>query len=402
MVSASEARDLILRESFVLGPETISLRESLARTLCHPVLSPLALPSFDNSAMDGFALRSVETQSASEQRPVSLAVIGTTAAGDLPSSLRPGEAVRIMTGAPIPSGADAVVPFEEVAVEKGRCLISNFQEGGRNIRRAGEDVLQGAEVLRSGEKISSRTVALLAALGIDRVEVFRKPRVCVLSTGSELVEVGENLLPGKIYNSNGPALEAALQELGITPQVLKTAHDTEVSLEAALKNSDADVLVTVGGVSAGDFDLVPKVLQALGSKIIFHKVAIKPGKPLLFATSEKGGLIFGLPGNPVSALVVFDQFIRPALLKMMGSSPLRSRRIAVAEQDLKASRGKEDYFRGLLSYRDGMYYVRSAGAQGSAHMKSLAVSNALVVIPEDVEKVSAGERVEVEMWRDAL
>ena len=272
---------------------------------------------------------------------------------------------------------------------------------GDNIRYAGEDILKGDAILEPGERINSRTIALLAALGLDRVDVFRHPRVRILSTGSELAQPGEPLLQGQIYNSNGPALAAALKEIGIESPEIAVAADTEGELKKAISPVvDADVLITIGAVSAGDFDLVPKVLKDIGAEIVFHKVAIKPGKPLLYAIRGRGEHagsplhIFGLPGNPVSALMVFDRFVRPALLKMMGAKEIfRVTKSAVASEDLKGSADKEDYLRGIVEYREGRYVARSAGSQGSARLVPLAKANAVIIIPADRKLIAAGETV---------
>jgi len=402
MKSAQEALSLILDSARTLSAEDVALSESLHRILSESVTAPINLPPFDNSAMDGFAIAGESD---------SFQVIGTIAAGDRSlSKIRPGEAIRIMTGAPIPNGTYAVVPFEEWPITKP--ILP-----GTHIRRAGEDVSAGSRLFDAGEKITPRTIALLAALGLDRFRVFRKPRVAILSTGSELVEMGTPLRPGQIYNSNGPAIAAALKEMGIEARTIGVAADTEDALKGRIQDSplqEIDVLLTVGGVSAGDFDLVPKVLKDLGADIIFHKVSIKPGKPLLYATLVGAGSprpgaetaplqIFGLPGNPVSALMVFDRFVRPALLKMMGAEKiLRTPHEAVAAEPMKGAVGKEVYLRGVVTSENGRFVARSAGAQGSAMLRSLARANAVLIVPASKLGIAAGESLSFEFLEEGL
>lgn len=403
MISAHEAQQSILQYAQPLGVEEVSLGKALHRYLASRIIAPIDLPPFDNAAMDGFAIRCGDTQSASETSPVSLKVIGTIAAGDLPQEIQSGETIRIMTGAPIPTGADAVVPFEKTSFNETACFITEPMPPEANVRRVGEDSGKGDQVLETGARVSPRTIALLAALGIASIPVFKKPSVRILSTGNELIELGQSLAPGKIYNSNAQALSAAFREIGIEPVALSKTADSEETLRDILPRSlDADVLLTIGGVSAGDFDLVPKVLEALGARILFHKVAVKPGKPFLFAVWE-GRLIFGLPGNPVSSLMVFDRFVRPALLKMMGALEyFRTSRQAVAVQPLKGTEGKEDYLQGVVTYEGGRYVARSAGPQGSAMLIPLARANAVLTIPADKKGIAEGEPVLFEFLSEAL
>jgi molybdopterin molybdotransferase len=353
---------------------------------------------FDNAAMDGFAVRSTDDQTRNFR------VVGTVLAGSVCfPPLKQQEAVRIMTGAPLPSGADAVIPFEETIFDASSCRFSRPILPGENVRRAGEDVHRGDVVLQPGQRIGASAVALLAALGIQTVPVARIPTVNAVVTGGELTEPGEPLLPGKIYNSNGPALRAALHETGIEAVRVETVCDDADHLSRLLKSRlSADVLITIGGVSAGDADLVPQVLSGLGASIIFHQVAIKPGKPFLFATRGKT-LIFGLPGNPVSSLIVFERFVRPALLQMMGSKSLfRQTLTATMLEDLTGSAGKEDYQRGLVTVQDGTPVACSAGAQGAAQLLSLARANAILIIPVSRTKISAGETVQAEILSEVL
>ncbi|HSA59121.1 MAG TPA: gephyrin-like molybdotransferase Glp [bacterium] len=390
MTSAQDALAAILSRAEPLSIEDCPLKDSLHRHLASPVVAPIPLPPFDNSAMDGYVIAGEGD---------SFQVMPTIAAGDRgPSVIHPEEAFRIMTGAPVPEGAYAVVPFEEWPIMKPVTR-------GDNIRRAGEDVAKGDRLFGAGERITSRTIALMAALGLETVRVFRRPSVRVLSTGSELVDVGARravpLRPGQIYNSNGPALAAALKEMGIEAETVGAAVDDEDTLKKALnRGNGADVLITIGGVSAGDFDLVPKALEALGAQVVFHKVSIKPGKPLLYALWGRTH-VFALPGNPVSALLVFDRFVRPALLKMMGAEKIsRTPHEAVAAEPLKGASGKEVYLRGIVTSENGRFIARSAGAQGSAMLRSLARANAVLIVPASKQRIAAGESLSFEFLED--
>src|SRR3990167_8282578 len=369
----SDALKLILNEVSFLSQETISLSKALGRYLSQSLVAPIFLPPFDNSAMDGFAVRCGDINVATSDRPISLKVVGMLKAGDDVEGMRramplqQGCAVRIMTGAPIPAGTDAVIPFEETLTPQGRgghetCTIPKPVRIGENIRKAGEDVQKGTCVLDKGVRLTPRNMALLAALGFSEVSVTRLPQVALFSTGNELKALGSVLEPGQIYDSNGPTLSLALQ----------------------------------------DFDLIPQALEKLGAKVLFHKLAIKPGKPLLFARWEHR-FLFCLPGNPVSSLIVFDRFVRPALLKMMGASLLfRQHYTALALHDIKATVGKEDYLRARITWKDGTFFAQLAGSQGSAHLAPLAESHALLVVPESISQIREGEKVEFEFWSETL
>lgn len=400
------ALEVILNEVRSLPEESVPLTKALGRYLSRDLFAPLSLPPFDNSAMDGFAVQALHVHSASPSAPISLKVIDALAAGDscCPSrQLKLGEAVRIMTGAPMPTGADTVIPLEDSEEKEGYCIFREAATTGRHVRKKGEDVLEGARVLGKGVRLNPQNMALLASLGMATVPVAGLPRVSLFSTGNELKPPGSSLEPGQIYDSNGPTLYLALQELGVESALLPTPKDTlQDLLNAFHQASTSDVILSIGAVSAGDFDLVPQALKKLGAKILFHKVAIKPGKPLLFAKWDHRH-VFCLPGNPVSSLIVFDRFVRPALLKMMGaSSPFRRRYTASTLHEIKASGGKEDYLRAQVEWTDDRFVAKLAGSQGSAHLVSLAKSNALLIIPESVSQIVEGERVEFEFWGETV
>ncbi len=397
------ALECILNQISPLSGESLPLMKARGRYLLRAVLSPISLPPFDGSAMDGFALRASDSLKASSSSPLSFEIVDTLAAGSSSQrALQTREAVRIMTGAPLPPGADTVLPFEETQEKEGKCWLHKALNTGKHVRKKGEDVEQGNFLLNAGVKLNPQNMALLAALGMSEIFVTRRPKIALFSTGDELRPLGTPLELGQIYDSNAPTLTFALNELGLDAQGLPTPKDTLEDLEQAFQRaSEADVILSMGAVSAGDFDLIPQVLKKIGAEIVFHKLAIKPGKPLLFAR-WKQRYIFCLPGNPVSALVVFDRFVRPALLKMMGASSLfRRRYTAIASEALKATAEKEDYLRARVTWKEGSFFARLSGAQGSAQLNSLAESNALIIIPESVAQVSEGEKVEFEFWGEA-
>jgi molybdopterin molybdotransferase len=375
------------------------LLEILGLPAVADVISPLSLPIFDNSAMDGYAVVYRDVADAGPERPVHLPVVGEIAAGQTKIfAMSPGTAVRIMTGAPIPTGCTAVVPVEDTDDGVAKVLINRAPVEGQHIRRAGEDVKEGDVVLRAGERIDARRAGLLASVGIGRVSTRPRPRVVVMSTGSELIEPGEELGRDSIYDANSFLLAAAARNAGaIAYRVSATSDDPEAFTEAL---SDqlvrADVVVTSGGVSKGTHDVVKEALSHLGT-VVFREVAMQPGKPQGFGViGEDDTPIFTLPGNPVSAYVSFELFVVPALRKMMGRTPLNRTLVrARITTEVSSIPGKRQFLRGQFEPRVGGSVVTPVGGAGSHLMGGLAQANALIVLAEDVTSVEAESDVPV-------
>lgn len=394
MVTVEEARRLIAAHVSPVAAETTPILQALGRIVASPLVAPMALPPFDNSAMDGFAVRTADLAGAAGMA-VMLPVVGTVAAGarqvpPLPS----GRAMRIMTGAPLPAGADAVVPWEEANEADGLVALPTRVAAGQHVRREGEDIQRGSRVLEPGQPLNAPRIALLAALGRATAIVYAPLRVAIVSTGNELVEPGLPLAAGQIYDSNAYALIAAVAEAGGQPLRVKAAGDDPDEVKRALaKALCCDVVITTGGVSKGDFDHVGDTLASLG-RVHFREVAQQPGKPFTFAT-VRGKPVFALPGNPVAAGVCFEVFIRPALRRMMGhSSQERPRVLAVAAEPFEKRLGRETFLRAKIAKNGPVYHARLAGPQGSAMMGSLAAANALMVVPADSRGFRAGDLVE--------
>lgn len=402
MITVEEAREIILKEIKILGDERVLLPEALGRNLSSQIISPINHPPWDNSAMDGYAVRHADTNKASRENPVSLKVVEEIPAGILPKkSVGPGEASKIMTGAPMPPGANAVVMVEETLGVEGSVEIYEAPEPGEHIRRKGEAIEAGTAVLEQGKSMRPAEIALLASIGKSIVPVYQKPRVAVLATGDELADLDEVLGDDKIVNSNGYGLAAQVAEAGGLAINLGIARDNKADLRQKIASGfSADFLLISGGVSMGDYDFVIEVLESLGVTMHFWKVAMKPGKPLAFGM--KGGRpIFGLPGNPVSSMVTFEQFVRPAILKAGGRRPyLRPLISAVLEEDIKKQAGRRQFLRAFVSVKDGIFRVRSTGHQGSGILMSLVRANALLVLSEEGEIVKAGESVAVQLLSD--
>ena len=395
MIGVDEHLARVLSVVGPLAPLELGLLDAHGCVLAEDVVAPAPLPRFDNSGMDGYAVRVDDLESV----PAVLPVLGDVAAGPA-SALRvqPGSCVRIMTGAALPSGADAVVPLEWTDGGTSRVRIDRRPEPGAYVRRAGEDVAEGEVVLAVGSSLGSAQLGLAAAVGRARVLVRPRPRVVVVSTGSELVEPGSPLGPGRIPDSNSVALAAAALEAGAQAYRVGIVPDDPRRLLETLEDQlvRADLLVTSGGVSVGAYDVVKEVLSRLGT-VRFDSVAMQPGMPQGFGTLGPDSTpFFGLPGNPVSALVSFEVFVRPALRRMVGTEPLeRTRVTATATEDLRSPLGKRSYLRVRLGLRNGAYVVAPVSGNGSHLLAGMARANALAVVPEDVECVRAGESVTV-------
>ncbi|WP_322752147.1 gephyrin-like molybdotransferase Glp [Frankia sp. Cas3] len=377
-----------------LRSRSLSLRSAHGCVLAADLRAGSALPGFDNSAMDGYAVHIADVADAGPGRPVTLAVTGDIpAAAGIPSPVTRGSAARIMTGAPLPPGADTVVQLEWTDGRMDRVTVTRAPGPGQNIRRAGDDVAVGDLVLPAGRLLGAAQIGLLAALNVATPVVHPRPRVAVLSTGSELVEVGEALGPGQIVDSNSHAVAAAAREAGAQIRRLGGVPDSPDAFAAVLAGvlADVDVVITTGGVSVGAFDVVKQVLAGSG-KVRFEPLAMRPGMPQGFGVID-GVPIFTLPGNPVSALVSFELFVRPALLRMRGlASVHRPTLVATTAQELRSSRGRRSYLRVRLAAAGAGRppVAHLAGGQGSHQLSALAVADALLIVPEDGADRPAG------------
>ncbi|MEI2612740.1 MAG: gephyrin-like molybdotransferase Glp [Candidatus Promineifilaceae bacterium] len=400
-LTVNEALTAVLAGVDVLSAETVDLLDALGRVLAEPVTARDSLPPFANSSMDGYALQAADSQMATQEYPVNLQVLGDIAAGSVSDiTLVPGTAARIMTGAPLPAGADAVIPVEDTneswrdlsRPQPANVLIRRSVQKGDYVRWPGEDVRAGQVVLAAGHLLRPQEIGVMASLGVSRVQVVARPRVGILATGDELIGVAEALTPGKIRNSNGYAQHAQVLALGALPIALGVARDTETDIRAKLQaglDAGVHLFISSAGVSVGAYDVVKTVLEQEGA-IGFWRVRMRPGKPLAYG--RYGGVPYlGLPGNPVSAMVSFERFARPAILKMAGRGVLARPQVPVIIQETIHSDGRESYLRAIVQ-RDGLHYTAlTTGNQGSHMMTSLVKANALVVVPEGVTLVTPGD-----------
>jgi molybdopterin molybdotransferase len=412
MLTVEQAYERILEFFHVLELEEKPLLDAVGQVLAREAVSPLNIPPLANSALDGYAVQAASVRGASPRSPVVLKVVGSVAAGELPrDTVGPGTAVRIMTGAPVPPGADAIVGFEDTnETDRKRngkggmdeVAIRVSVEAGNALRPAGQDVTKGERVLEAGRPLRAAEVGVLASMGFGKVKVFRRPAVSILATGDELVQPGEPCPPGKIYNINSFSIAAAVHNAGGIPKLLGIARDNLESLQLKIgQGLDADMLITTAGVSKGDYDIVKDVLAQRG-KIELWSVRMRPAKPLAFGIlhGPQGRQVphLGLPGNPVSALVAFEQFGGPAIRKMLGYKQIQRPVIeAVLEDPIHNTDGRRVYARVLVTKRNGAYYAKLTGHQSSNLLTSVARANGLAICPEDLPVKKAGEVVKVQM-----
>jgi molybdopterin molybdotransferase len=401
MLSVPEAAERIVAAIRPLAVETVGLRAALGRVLAEDVRSPITLPHWTNSAMDGYAVRGDDVRGASEGSPVELPVLETVAAGAFPTRpLGRGEATRIMTGAPLPEGADTVIRVEDTDGGLARVRILKDRDAGKNFRLRGEDLIEGSIALPRGIPIAAAQVGILASIGAAQVAVHRRPRVAILGSGDELVDLDrfDEVIAGrKIVSSNGYTLEALVQHSGGEPLVLGNAADSLVAMRALLERAieaEPDLIITSAGVSVGEYDYTRAALEELGTSLDFWKVRMRPGAPLGFGR-VRGIPWLGLPGNPVSAMVTFELFARPAIRKMLGHVRLHRRPVRVTlEEPVSIGARLTHFYRAIVTPReDGTLGARLTGPQGSGILTSMSLANALLIVPEDRATVAAGEQL---------
>lgn len=397
MMTYEQALKDTLKNTHTLPTEKILIEESVGRILKEDIISGIEMPPFDRSAMDGYALNYLDAK----KFPIKLKCVGLIQAGDFfKKELKRGECVKIMTGASLPKNTDCVAMVEYTQVSGKEVTILKPVRKGENIFFQGEDFKRGQKVIEKGTIISSSHVAILATLGKKFVKVTGKPRIAVLNTGGEIVQLGNKLGKHKIYNSNGPILQALLKSDGIQPVLLGISKDNEKELSKRIKRGlNADILLVSGGVSMGDYDFVPSVLIRLGVKKIFHKVKIKPGKPIFFGTKNKV-IIFGIPGNPVSNFVAYLIFVRPAIQKMMGChNPCPGFREGITETQFHKKSGRRYFALAKISIKEGRYYLSSVPGRSSADTLALSKADGFVMLDDAATVIKNKSKIQFITWK---
>jgi len=398
LTGLERARGIVLERAAPLAAEQVPLEEALGRILAEEVRSDEPVPGFDSSAMDGFAVRTEDTQGATASAPSELRIAGESRAGrPAASPLLPGDAYQISTGAMIPAGADAVVPVEDARTANGRLLVEGAVAAGQHVRRAGEDIAAGETVLERGAELGPAELGVLASLGRSTPRCGQRPRVGVLTSGDELLVAGEAMRPGAVRDSNRHSIPALVERAGAEPLVVATVPDDPAATRSALAPLlEADVAIVCGGVSVGEHDHVRGALAELRVEPAFWGVALRPGKPTWFG-SRGATLVFGLPGNPVSAIVTFVLLVRPAIAVLAGGAPERTRTTAILDGDYEKAPGRAHAIRCRLSLREDGWHAAPAPHQGSHVLTSMLGADCLALAPAESASLRAGERIEVEL-----
>lgn len=406
MITPEKALKIVLENISILEPKDVSISDSLGLIVVEDVSSEENIPPFDNSAMDGFAVRSKDTISASPKNPATLLLRGETLmAGNIPKvKLKEKTAVGIMTGAPIPLGADTVIPVEFCKKLEDRVIIYTHYPANMNIRKAGEDIRRGDKVLERNTLIYPADIGVLASLGMEKIKVFSKPIVAILCTGDELVDIKTPLSPGKIRSSNTYSLSAQVKEVGAIPLEYGIIKDNTEEIKEKITDAleRADLIITSGGVSMGERDIVKNIVTEIGAELKFWKIAQRPGLPMAFWVFEKKPF-FGLPGNPVSVMVCFENYIRPSIFKMMNKK-FQPRQIIKAKMahPVKSKKGRVHYLRVIVYKERDELWVKTTGDQGSGILRSMARANGLLTVPAEKNLIERGEDVEIRMLKPIL
>ena len=399
MISVEEAQKIVLNSGLKPVVKKLPILECLGLNLVEDIISSDDIPIYDNSAMDGYAVRAIDIKGAEKSYPIRLVLTGEDIpAGKIPkSTVNPGFCMPIMTGASLPKGADSVVIKEDTQRDTASIMVFREIEKGENVRYRGEDIKKGSTVFKKGDRINPGTIGVLASLGKSEVKVFGPPFIGVLATGDELIETSEKLVAGKVRDSNSYSLSAQVKEMGIQYKRFGSAPDDEALLLKKIKEAlgECDILLLSGGISAGDYDLVKDTLEGMGAKLNFWKVNQKPGKPLAFF-EYKNKYIFALPGNPVSVMVCFEMYVRPMIRKSMGARNLfRPEVEAEALHDFKNKTGRINFIRAIVEKKDGQHFFKSTGMQGSGILTSMAKANGIAQFPANIGDVKKGSKVKV-------
>ena len=414
MISVEDAREKILEHFVTLDSKSVHILDSMGLVVSESIKSPLNIPPFNNSAMDGYAVISEDTKLASSDHVVNLKILETIKAGSVPSEkVIKGTASRIMTGAPIPEGADSIVPFEDTTeldwnINSDKSFVGIKYPGnvGANFRESGKDLSIGDVVVENFSILTPSLIGLLASVGLEQVKVIRPPVVSILSTGDELVEPGLSIEPGQIFDSNTYSIYSSVLQLGAIPKIIGIARDNRQSvIDMIEKSLDSDFVISSAGVSKGDYDVVKDVMGEMGN-LNFWSVNMRPAKPLAFGklkTHKSFVPIIGLPGNPVSSLVAFEQFCRPAIRKMMGKT-INDRKIIRAKlvDSIENYDSRRVYARVIVESKNGVNVATTTGDQGSNILTSMAKANGLAICPENIERVLPGEEVDVILLDDSV
>jgi len=403
MIPLDKALKIVLNQVKSVKKEKTGLLLSVGRVLAEDIYAEGNIPSFDRSAMDGYAVRAGDTKGTSYEHPVTLKVIENLPAGyTTDKAIKRGEVIKIMTGALMPEGSDSVVMVEYTKIasqysESVECVeIFREVKPAENVGKTGEDVKKGELILKKGTFIRSPEIGMLASLGKAKVRVFKKPKVSIIPTGDEVVDIEKKLNKGKIRDSNSFSIYSQVLACGGEPIRLGIARDNKRDILRKIKRAiaiDSDIIILSGGVSVGDYDIVKDVLIDSGVKPLFWKVAMKPGKPTFFGLSGKS-LVFGLPGYPVSSMVVFELMVRPALMAMLNRKGYERKKVlAVLDKEISQKKGRRNFMRGIALLKNGVYHVAPTGTQKSAVLKSMVLANSLIEVPEDIKKIKAGGRV---------
>ncbi|WP_099188288.1 molybdopterin molybdotransferase MoeA [Tepidibacter mesophilus] len=385
MIKADEAIDIIIENTSILSEQKKYILDCIDYVLAEDIYSNEDLPSFDKSAMDGYAIKINDGQE--------FEIIGTIKAGDYYNEeLQSGKALKIMTGAAFPKGADSVIQIEKVDVIDNKLIIKDKVEKGLNVIKKGCQIKLNDLVLKKGTVIRPYEIGLLASLGYDKIKVYKSPDVSLLITGDELVDINGKLENGKIRNSNGYSLHALVKNSGANPLSMDIVKDDKEILKKSILDAfeKSDIVITSGGASVGDYDFVEDVLDEIGADVKFKKIKIKPGKPVVFA-KYKEKLFFGLPGNPLSSINVFEQFVKMAIFKMMGKSPEYDYIDVIAGDNFENAKRRTIYFYVNIEKHEGKYYAYKSGGQSSNSLKTISNSNGLIILPEEVENVKVGD-----------